>query len=159
MTTKGRFVLLLPLFLLCAVGCSKGKSTPASVSGKVTLKDQPVTGGTVTFHFENDGTLAGTYRAEIGTDGTYGLTSLPAGEAKVSIETESINTAGRPKPEEYGKRRGRVMKSSPAPSGVEVGKAQTKYMPIPRKYADPKTSGLTVTLTKGKQEKNFPLAD
>jgi hypothetical protein len=92
-----------------------------SVEGKITFKGKPLPGGTITFHPEK----AGPITATINQDGTYAARNVPAGAVKVSIETESA----RPKP----------------------GQPPVRFVPIPKKYAKPDTSGLTFRIVEGKQ--------
>jgi len=167
----GAAALMVALLL---VGCQRNPNAPASVNGKVTYNGGPVTGGSVSFHFK-DGVR---FDAVIRGDGTYFLTDIPAGEATVSVETESINPANKktdyssppgvgmmggkyggkaaaPKPSPGGS--GKGAKMSPAPDGAAGG--DSVYMKIPSKYADKDKSGLSVTLKEGKQTSNFELTD
>ncbi|HZT79836.1 MAG TPA: hypothetical protein VFA26_06430, partial [Gemmataceae bacterium] len=115
----------------------------------------------------------GMYTAVIRPDGKYEAPDLPVGEMAVTIETESANP-NRKTPDYnspggggmgmYGKAGGgapqqkdRAMKMSPIPEGAP--KAEGAYVKIPAKYADKSTSGLSVTLNKGKQTKDFALTD
>lgn len=60
-------------------GCGDGKPsidtslTEATVTGVVTAKGVPVTGGTINFNPSNSGRIVPTRTAEIGSDGTYTL--------------------------------------------------------------------------------------
>jgi hypothetical protein len=147
--SRPRFlVLILPLSLVLVAGCGSNKSAPAKVSGKITYQNAPVTGGTIVFH----GADGGIYSCGILADGTYEGTDLPAGDLKVTIETESINP-NRKMPA-YG---GKAGTQSPKPEGATTGGGT--YVKIPPKYADKDQSGLTVTLAKGKQTKDFTLTD
>jgi hypothetical protein len=148
--TTGRLLLVLPLFLVLASGCTRNPGAPASLSGKVTYKGTAVTGGTVTVHTK-DG--AG-YSIPIKPDGTYSGTDLPAGDMVLTVETESVNKDK--KTPVYGGRAG-GQSMSPVPEGVKAGGGG--YVKIPAKYADKAKSGLTVTLSKGKQTKDLELTD
>jgi hypothetical protein len=155
--------------VLALTGCEKDDGLNCKVRGKVTYKDSPVGGGTITFHAA-DGTQA---ISEIGSDGTYEFPKLPEGTMTVTIETESINP-NKETPEYKGGSGGGAaskygMKSpkpsvkkgasySPAPEGAGGGQNKN-YVKIPAKYADKQKSGLTITVTKGDQEKDFPLTD
>ena len=155
-----RLSLLLPFGLLVVLGCGETKGTVARLSGSVKYKGTPVTAGTIIFTVKGEGSdPAGTYPVPITPDGTYSASQLPAGELRVSIETESANPKNRRSSEQYGGGRGKdMMKRSPAPEGVGTA-PKGAYVKIPDKYKDPKTSGLTVTLTNGKNTKDFDLTD
>ena len=139
---------------VAALGCSGGNpNAPANFSGKVTYKGQPVGGGTV--KLEKDGPAEGS-RASINLnpDGTFNGTDLAEGDFAVTIETDSAkgNT-----PTTYGASKGKKMASSPVPQTANVVKAS--YTEIPKKYGKKESSGLKVTLKRGKNEQNFDLTD
>lgn len=158
MTITSRLSLLLPIGLLLVLGCGETKGTVARLSGSVKYNGTPVTAGMITFTAKGEGGDAGgTYPVPITPDGTYTTSQLPAGELQVSIETESANPK-RPKAgQQYGGEKAQ-MKRSPPPEGVGSAPKGT-YVKIPPKYSDPKTSGLTVTVTNGKNTKDFDLTD
>lgn len=168
MTLKTRFLLLLPVMLFVAAsGCSSTKRMGASVHGKVTYKGQTVGGGTVSFYPKTQDEGGG-FGCPIKADGTYEAPSMPAGEYEVAIETESNNpdrktpTYGPKGPgggdkkqqggQDFYKQKMREMGKAP-----EATEAKGPYVKIEPKYNDRKKSGLTVTLTNGKNEKNFTL--
>jgi len=149
MTSKARLVLLVPVFLVLVSGCQKGNPNAlAKLSGKVTYKGAPVTGGNLMLTAKKGGAINSII---ISPDGTYSLTDLPEGEMTVTIETESIKESGA---EEYG---GKKMPTSPQPKGANIVKG--KYVKIPDKYNNINTSGLSVTLTAGDNTKDFDLTD
>jgi hypothetical protein len=162
MSVRLRLSMVFLLLMSFAVGCGTNTNTPASISGKVTYKGQVVTAGTITFQM-NEG---GAYTRAIPAGGTYSIPDLPAGEAVVVIETESANPAK--KKEEYkggsgkfktaGPPSGKAPQASPPPDGVAAGGSSGgAYVPIPEKYASPKTSPLRVTIQAGSQTRNFEL--
>ena len=81
-------------------------------------------------------------------------TDLPEGEYAVTIETDSAKGNA---PTTYGANKGKKMTSSPIPQSANVVKPS--YTAIPKKYGKKDTSGLKITLTRGKNEKNFDLTD
>jgi len=124
--------------LALLAGCGGG----GSVSGKVTLNDQPLTGGTVTFHPTGSGPSGiGT----IGPDGRYEIAvgtdkSLPPGDYVVTVEaTEAVSNA-EPAPSKGGPR-------PPAPP-----KRIT-----PAKYADKAKTDLRFTVKPGSNSIDIPL--
>jgi len=161
MTRTARLLLLLSLSLVLVFGWSK--KTPnaapvpaslyphalASVSGKVTYKGEPLPAGTLTFHGQ------GNYLASIGADGTYSTTDLPIGKMVVTVETESANKNKMPRGA-YAAKMAKMI--SPMPESAK-SLPQGKYVRIPVKYADPKTSPLQATLKNGENNINFDLTD
>jgi hypothetical protein len=147
---------LLPLFVLFLVmmGCGKpGNAPPATVTGKVTYKGAPLTGGNMAFY----PTSGEPKFASLDSAGTYEV-GLPTGEVVVTIETESLakkyDAAG------YGRGRGgsKGMPMSPKPEGANSG-AAPEVVHIPKKYADKDKSNLKFTATGGKQVKDWELTD
>jgi hypothetical protein len=140
-------LLILPLVSLA--GCtSTDRPNEALIYGKVTFKDQPVGGGTVTL------IPAGRDKKippiPIGPDGSFQAGGIPVGQMTVTIETESAKkTAGV-----YVMPNGQ-----PPPKGTSEPQIENapKYVAIPKKYADPKTSGLSWDIKPGNNDKNFPL--
>lgn len=148
-----RLLFLFPLMLVLTLGCKpKNPNAPARVSGMITYKGKPLPGGTITFY--TDG--AGIYPLPIDPDGTYEGTGLPVGDLAVTIDTESAKAYGSAAA--YGDGRGHQMQFSPAPGGHEQT-PRPQYVPIPKKYANLKTSGLSMTLQPGRNTKNFDLGD
>ena len=176
-----RNLLALRRAFLCVVvgavvvGCQKGNpNAPAKISGRVSYKGSSVTCGSVILTAKDGGSSVG---LAIAADGTYTGSDLPIGEMIVTIETESANPdrktpdykggssiplggAGGGGGMYGGKGVGGGMQQK---KGAEFSPGQPTaagaYMKIPSKYADPKTSGLTVTLERGSQTKNFDLND
>ncbi len=149
-------LLIVPLGLLAA-GCGSSQGT---VSGKVSFRGQPLRGGTVSIIPQAGGAMTG----EIKEDGSYTIAKVPTGPAKVAVETASI----RPSAGRAGQARGpagyyaKMPKEPPsdAPSGADPtqflpgaqksGDAK-RYVPIPEQFGDAEKSGLSLTVTGGKQ--------
>ncbi len=157
MNTKGRLVPIALLLLVLAPGCGEERSAPASLKGTVKYRGEPVTAGTVTLHTEN----AGVYHLPIRPDGTYSGTDLPAGELVVTISTPPPAHS----PEEYAEGMPQVnaeqAKKMRSPRGGRDGTtpsvSQVHTVQIPYRYGDKNKSGLTVTLSKGKNTQDFDL--
>jgi len=146
------FCLAAALSLVAAAGCGGKPDAPASISGKVTYNNAPLTGGTITFQ-PKEGVPFG---RPIEADGTYTMSDITPGDYSVVIETESINPA---KPKKTYSGAGQVASTggSSPPTGPSQATPPT-YVKIDTKYGDAKSSGLTVTVTAGgKQTKDFPL--
>lgn len=157
MTAKSRlFLLVIPALLLPLASCTKGnKNANADVSGKVTYKGAPVTGGNMLFHVESGGNTP----VLLKPDGTFEGTSLPVGEVTVTIETAIMKTAGGGQQPKYGQGQGQHQAgSSPMPPGVSQGQGGT-YVKIPEKYEKKETSPLKRTLKSGKQTWDMELTD
>jgi hypothetical protein len=145
-------------FVLLSIGCG-GTGT---VSGKVYFQDQPLPGGTVIFT-NADG--KGTKTSQIQSDGSYTIEEMPVGQAKIGVETESINPqgagGGRATPPAAGQAPGRggppqsmMPPADKVPSGMDPGKiygrsASGQYVKIPDDYADPNSSEQTFVVKKG----------
>ncbi len=109
----------------------------ARVSGKVLFKGAPVPGGVITLH----GAGGKTYSAPLAENGNYAVKDLPPGEYKITVNTEVLKAPAPVGP-----------KGEKTPAIKEPdAKAGPKYLPIPAKYSDPKTSGLSFTAAKGAQ--------
>lgn len=166
-----RLILAFSGFALLAsvlVGCGGGvANAPANISGKVTYKGAPVTGGVVGF-FSKTGEGGG-YSATINPDGTFRTNNIPAGEVVVTVETETINpnikqtayTGGATKgPGGAGAPGGgsfKKMGSSPRPGNA--AKSEAVYVKIPGKYAKKDTSPLTANPKAGNNSVDFDLTD
>jgi hypothetical protein len=151
------------VIIFAAVGCGNATGT---VTGTVTLDGEPLKAGNVTFA-RTDGKQ--TMLAEIQEDGSYTMINVPAGSAKVCVETKSLKpTIGAPSGS--GPRigvpagGGVVPKNVPAegtvpPGGdghyVPGGGAGTKahlFVAIPDKYSDPTQTPLSFEVKRGSQK-------
>ena len=136
---------------LAGAGCSSS----GTVTGKVTYKGEPLAGGTVLFVSEGRGSVS----AQIGRDGAYTAEKVPTGTVQIAVETQSVK-GSEPAPQ--------ATRQMP-PAGLELPKAAEnspiyksragarRYTEIPKKYSDPKTSGLTCTVSGGNQKYDIPL--
>jgi hypothetical protein len=147
---KGRrsFLAMTVLLALCAVltGCQGGRPNGSSISGKVIYKDQPLGGGTLNLQLSEK---VAPLTLSINPDGTFLMTDVSPGHYVVTVETESVKSfAGGAYPQ--------------APKGSQVPDIDTsklpKYVKIPPKYSDPRQSGLSWDIEKGKNnDKEFKL--
>jgi hypothetical protein len=140
-------------FLLAALGC--GSST-ATVSGKISFRNNPLHGGTVTFY--GPGENGWTKTSTISDDGSYKLDHVPTGSARITVETKTAKVNPQAK-----QKMPKMPKDKP-PEGLEhspFGQMQKqsadKFVEIPEKYKDPNQSGLTYEIKNGKQEHNINL--
>lgn len=121
------------LVLLALAGCGGKVGT---VSGKVTYRGQEVPAGLVTFYGPDNSVL----RARINPDGTFTAERVPAGEVRVSVDVP------QPPP---------VPRTPAVPGGPVDPRVGLPTVPIPRRYADPNSSGLVLTVHSGAQ--NYPI--
>ncbi len=154
-------------FLACAAfaiamvwlaGCSDGSGARATVKGKVKLGEKPLYMGTVTFTAKGADNRVGS--GNIDQEGNYTVTDAPVGDVAISVSV--------PKMGMMAKMPGASDKAKP-PTGVSTkdpsgGMAMnmpnidmTKIVPIPDKYADPATSGLTYKVERGQQTHDINL--
>ena len=110
--------------LLLAWGCSKAEHNPCSLSGTVTVDEQPLDGGSLLLLTE-DGQVSG---AAVKTDGKYTLQCKP-GTYKVAVGPHEVIVGA---------------------DGVPLdGLAPVNSIKIPKKYQDVGTSELEVVVTEG----------
>jgi len=132
-------------FILFALtGCGGGTG---SLSGKVTMNGKPVTSGTVQAFLVDGATLT----SEISPDGNYSINELPAGITRIGVSSPNPKKRyeellGFAKTEEQ-----RKAIQPPDPALVK------SWVGIPDQYAQPESSGLTVTIKSGPNQQDFVL--
>jgi hypothetical protein len=143
--------LLLGL-LTGTTGCKKGlhSTTHEEVSGKVLFKGKPLPGGRVTFA-AIEGGFAST--RPIDENGDYKI-NAPIGNVLISVENRMFQPGG-------GARRGDPKHNLKRPDaqGVEEEMKGRRYVPIPERYTNCDTSGLTYTVKPGAQTHDIELSD
>jgi hypothetical protein len=146
-------VLVAITAALGATGCGSPKG---SVSGKVNYKGSPLKGGQVTFFMANGSNVS----SEITEDGSYSIDKVVAGPVKISVSTSSLRPASAAGP---GQAQGGHRSYSPPAGQENPNKSEStadrakRYVAIPEKYEDAKTSGKEYTVKSGKQEYNIDL--
>jgi hypothetical protein len=134
-------VVLVPL-----VGCGEPQ---ASLSGKVTFKNKPVTGGWVIFINEAEKHD----RAQIKPDGTYSSTTVPIGNLKVGVEPAAKGvSANMPK----GVKKPEIPKDGPADVYAQ---GSGGYVDIPMYLRSPNTSKITTKVEAGAKTFDIDLPD
>lgn len=134
---------LLGLGVLALAGCGGAKS--GEVSGPVTLKNEPLAEGVVTF-FPKDGVPVAVYVM----NGQYSIASLPYGSYRVSVtaggESPAVGGSGKPaKPGEVDP----TARAAAAPKKANGPQ-------IPPKYLSADTSGLACAVEQAKI--TFPIS-
>jgi hypothetical protein len=169
-----RAVGALGLAFLLGILAGCGSAT-GNVSGVVTYRGQPVTGGLITF-LPADGSH-NSVAVGIDGQGRY-FVDLPAGEVTVAIDTrglagdsdsggnEGALVSGPPpgvplSPDIRAKLGGggAAPKGGGRPKPKEAPAAAGKYVPIPEKYYMAETSGLKFKVKGGEQTQDFELTD
>ena len=146
------FALLLATTPLVA-GCPNTANN--SVSGSVSYKDKPVTGGQIKLHYPDKKV----FEIALKPDGSFETTGVPTGTATVTVETEHLKN--------MPKIPGGLPKDGPpkdAPKDVKMPtlpdtSLQPVYVPIPSKYSDPAQSKLTLEVKTGVNKQNLVLTD
>jgi hypothetical protein len=117
-------ILTFSAAALLLSGCGPGRG---DVSGVVYFKNKPLEGGTISFYDEYKGVAS----SEIKADGSYAVTHVATGTAKIAVVTlMNIQMPGMP---------------------------AIKPILISAKYNDREKSGLTCKVARGKQEHNVTL--
>jgi len=139
---------LLSLCILSTSACSKRSGSGTDVSGKVSFKGAPVTGGSIQFYPAKGG---GSYPGTIKSDGTFSFKAIPfSGEVIVTVETESIKySAAEMLKQQKGGDPAAMQKMMDSMKGG--ASASAVYVQIPPQYANPKTSPLKETLKEGSE--------
>lgn len=127
----------LAALVLAAAGC--GRSPRATVSGKVTVGGKVVTAGTVVFVGDKNQIVT----ARLDGEGRYVALRVPMGSVKVAVQTLQ--------PSQLKAAEKRPKGARPLPSPL------TNLVPVPPKYGDPETSGLTCDVRQTQQEHNIDL--
>lgn len=119
-----RFAALRLVSFLFLVGLTAGCSgdRPLVIRGTVSMDGAPLPYGVVQFHGP-EGRLV---TAVVGSDGTFTATEVPPGSVRVAVVED-------------------IMALPPKGTDTKAGKARA---PIPKRYKDVQTSGLTYTITR-----------
>jgi hypothetical protein len=117
-------------FLLLAAGCGAGRG---ELKGKVTYQGKTVTSGSVLVLGQDGVPRSGLIRE----DGSYSVPDVRVGAVKIAV-TRPEPAASSARPGKYGTRK-------PPP-------ADPHWFPLPARYAEFETSGVTFTVEKGANE-------
>jgi len=131
---SGFYLIVVWCLMTCACANNTSNST-LTVSGKVYLGDKPVEAGLVTFLSE-DGRIAS---AELGPGGQFTMKNAPTGKVYIGVDTQMVE----------GEKQNLLHRSK--------GKEVLRYVGVPLRYANPKTSGLTEELIEAGKTINLRL--
>jgi hypothetical protein len=141
-------------FFLCAFVVLAGCGAPqrATVKGKVTLGDKPLPVGNVMFTTKDN--LTGT--SVIDKDGNYAINDAPIGDVKISVSVPTLPPGGLEMMRRMKNNPGVKETQSVDPNDSSkrigiMGDIPENIVPIPDKYKDAATSGLTYTVKGGEQ--------
>jgi len=143
---------LMVFGLAATLGCGEddGIGERTAVRGVVTYNGQPVPGGTVSFLNDTAGGRNG--GGDIGPDGSYAATTMKPGDGLVpgkykvtvsSVEVDMSKVVGNP----GGLYRSDLIKKAP------------KKINVPKKFANPTTSGLALEVKSEPLTYDIKLAD
>jgi hypothetical protein len=147
---------LAAVLAVVAPGCEPAGGYRGEVSGTVTYNGQKLNSGQITF--KNDKGIESS--GSIQPDGSYKIPDAPIGPVKIGVRTMNFaGMAGRPGMQPGGN----IPKETKPPEGMApTGGAPAmppggKPVMVPEKFADPESSGLTYTVTKGTQEHSIDI--
>lgn len=141
--------------LLSAVcGCSIPDefNRGGEISGKVTLDGKPVPGGQV---FLASVGAKHTVSCEIGPEGEYRIAEPPLGECQIAIKTSHLK--GMIAPPRVAEKKGGAAKAGGSAGMIFPKGVGLTYLAIPLSYENHASSGLKVTIARGKQAHDISL--
>lgn len=143
--TAGVWLLLSGLLAVTLSGCSSAPPGTVEIRGAVTLDGKPVDDASVAFAGNNGARLA---TAQTDKEGKFTIqAALGKNLVTVSKNVGGIEVIPSTNPEDM------LM-----PSDTEYKKMQAPKAGIPQKYADPKTSGLSIEVADGMPEVELALS-
>ena len=137
-----RFYVGIGLLLLVGVGCQEGKGR---VSGKVSYNGKPLALGSVTFKASDKNF----HQGNIGLDGSYDVPGVSLGSALVAVNSSD------PEVDYMGKRT--LTEQEVSERTTQQAAEKARWFPIPEAYSDPKTSGLSFQVGKGRNQYDIDL--
>ena len=154
----GRLGLVLAIALLA--GCGGGGDGPefGVVNGKVTLNGATVTSGTVEFIPDNSKDTMGPKSAgQINQNGEFTLTA-PGGKQGAMVGHHKVAVSCPPELSGMGSSSGSESGAAKAPTQKPAGAEAQGGCPIPARYADSSTSGITQEVKAGSNDITLELS-
>jgi hypothetical protein len=154
-STRASGGLLLMTLFVFSVGCGPNYKARGSVKGKVTFEGKSLPTGTVVFLGKNN--MSGS--AAIDKDGNYSLPDAPLGDVTIIVMVPKPPPGGLEKMKlPPGTKEGKSIDPEGSGKSISImGTLPTHIVPIPDKYGNEATSGLTYTVQKGEQTHNIAL--
>jgi hypothetical protein len=133
--------------LLIATGCGRGSG---DLKGRVTLTAGGKTTTVVMGQVMVVGSDSKAYYSEIGEDGSYQISGIPAGEAKVVVNSPDPRLAAKATA-------GREPRGDRKPREPAKKADLSKWVAIPEKYNQPDTTNLKVEIRSGENTYNVEM--
>jgi hypothetical protein len=133
---------------VAAAGLGCGGESYGTITGKVYFKGEPMDGGSITFYSQANKSKI--QSAPIGSDGTYTLSKMITGPAKITV-TSAPPDVFKGAPDQLPPSDKDLPRDKAA---IEVKKlaAKGKHVPIPAEVMDSKKTPLSYTVIKGNQK-------
>lgn len=150
----GNAVRLLVCVTACCfcLGCGSGLPETAPVTGKVTINGQAVQSGKITFYPAEGRPAMG----EIGSDGTFRLTTFADGDGAVlgkhKVTIKATQVTGTPPPRSFEEELARAKEKTPMTASV------VEWI-VPEKYARQESTPLEREVKRGENLINFVLPE
>lgn len=148
--------LLLVGLLALVTGCGPNYKARAVVKGKVSIGNKNLTTGTVMFYGKDNLSASAT----IDKEGNYVMNDAPLGDVKITVMVPKPPMGGgMMKMPGMGKMKDikSVNPENPGQSINLMGDMPDRVVPIPDKYGNVATSGLTYSVQKGEQTHDIKL--
>jgi hypothetical protein len=151
------------LAVLVALALTAGCGAKAKLSGRVLYKNKPLPGGWVSFRLVDS--RAPAVSAQLDEEGRYEVT-LPPGEVQIAVDNRELaSTPLETRPAAPALPPGMKLPPGVSPQGAKPAPASTtnperppgEYVPIPPRYYDFETSGLTHRVKSGSETHDIEL--
>ncbi|GEM_PF-351402 len=136
-TMKRLLFITLILIMGCGQTAYEIPDTGATLEGSITYDGKPIPLALVIVRSET-----ATADSIVREEGKYKVLSVPLGNVKIAVDTEAMRS-------EVISRA--MARANTGPDGKAAPNAPAKlsFFPVPVKYADPDTSGITMEIKKG----------
>jgi hypothetical protein len=136
-----------------SVGCGPNYKARAIVKGKVSINGKALTVGNVMFYGANN--MVG--QAPISKEGTYVMNDAPLGAVNITVTVPKGPPGGIARMKGFGKDTKSVDPEGSGKSISIMGDMPSIIVPIPDRFSNVDTSGLTFTVVRGEQTVDIDL--